>query len=232
MEEVDILCLQKSASYMVYNVTKRLTDIMVSVMFLAIFGPLMIALVLLVRLDSPGPIFYRGKRAGRGGNTFLILKFRSMVVDAESRGGFSTAINDPRLTTIGRFLRKYKLDELPQFYNVLLGDMSLVGPRPQVFFYTNKYTGDERSILSVKPGITDLASLYFTDMDSVLGSVDVDALYLTEVEPLKNKLRLRYVREQSFLLDVRILVETAFKLIGFENATGLNISTAISKANE
>jgi lipopolysaccharide/colanic/teichoic acid biosynthesis glycosyltransferase len=100
-----------------------------------------------------------------------------------------------------------------------------------VLFYTNKYTGDERSILSVKPGITDLASLYFADMDSVLGSGDVDARYLAEVEPVKNKLRLRYIREQSYLLDMRILVETAFKLIGFANVTGLNVSSGKSKAN-
>lgn len=217
---------------MYYNVTKRLTDIIVSMIFLAIFGPLMIALGLLVKLDSPGPVFYRGKRAGNGGSTFLILKFRSMVVDAESRGGFSTAINDPRLTSIGRFLRKYKLDELPQFFNVLAGDMSLVGPRPQVVFYTDKYEGDEKLILSIKPGITDLASLYYADMDSVLGSGDVDARYITEVEPVKNKLRLRYVREQSYLLDMRILVETAFKLIGFENITGLNISSVRPKSND
>ena len=109
--------------------------------------------------------------------------------------------------------------------------MSLVGPRPQVLFYTNKYTGEERSILSIKPGITDLASLYFADMDAVLGSGDVDSRYLVEVEPVKNKLRLRYVREQSYFLDMRILLETAFKMIGFENITGLNVSPEESKAN-
>jgi lipopolysaccharide/colanic/teichoic acid biosynthesis glycosyltransferase len=147
-----------------------------------------------------------------------------MVVDAEQKGGFSTAIDDPRLTGTGMFIRKYKLDELPQFFNVLIGDMSLVGPRPQVLFYTNKYKGDERMILTVKPGITDLATLYFSNMDSVLGSGDVDARYLTEVEPVKNKLRIRYVREQSYFLDVRILIETAFKLIGFESITGLNVT--------
>ncbi len=102
--------------------------------------------------------------------------------------------------------------------------MSLVGPRPQVLFYTNQYKGVEEMILSVKPGITDLASLYFADMDAVLGSGDVDARYQTEIEPVKNRLRLRYVKEHSFLLDLRILVETAFKLVGVDNVTGLNIS--------
>lgn len=216
---------------MIYCFVKRVSDLGFSAVAVLTLAPLMILIAVLIKLGSPGPAFYRGERVAKGGNTFLILKFRSMVVDAERRGGFSTAINDPRLTPIGRFLRKYKLDELPQFFNVLVGDMSLVGPRPQVLFYTNKYAGDDRLILSVKPGITDLASLYFADMDSVLGSGDVDARYLAEVEPVKNKLRLRYVREQSYLLDIRILVETACKLIGFENVTGLNISSVRPKVD-
>lgn len=217
---------------MIYRFFKRLTDIVISLIAIVVFGPLLLVLAVLIKLGSPGPVFYRGERAGKGETTFRILKFRSMVVDAERKGGFSTAIDDPRLTGIGRFLRKYKLDELPQFFNVLFGDMSLVGPRPQVLFYTSRYTGDERRILSVKPGITDLASLYFVDMDAVLGSGDVDTRYLVEVEPIKNKLRLRYVREQSYLLDLRILVETACKLIGFENVTGLNVSPKESGADE
>lgn len=216
---------------MIYRFAKRVTDLGFSAAAVLVLGPVMLLIAVLIKAGSPGPVFYRGERAGKNGQVFRILKFRSMVVDAERKGGFSTAIDDPRLTGTGRFIRKYKLDELPQFFNVLAGDMSLVGPRPQVLFYTNKYTGDERSILSVKPGITDLASLYFADMDSVLGSGDVDARYLAEVEPVKNKLRLRYIREQSYLLDMRILVETAFKLIGFENITGLNVSSGESKAN-
>ena len=216
---------------MIYRFAKRVTDLGFSAAAVVVLGPVMLLIALLIKAGSPGPVFYRGERAGKDGRVFRILKFRSMVVDAERKGGFSTAIDDPRLTGTGRFIRKYKLDELPQFFNVLVGDMSLVGPRPQVLFYTDKYTGDERSILSVKPGITDLASLYFADMDSVLGSGDVDARYLAEVEPVKNKLRLRYVREQSYLLDMRILVETAFKLIGFANVTGLNVSLGEAKAN-
>lgn len=124
---------------------------------------------------------------------------------------------------MGRFLRKYKFDELPQLINVLVGDMSIVGPRPQVVFYTDLYNKEELVILSVKPGITDLASLYFYDMDSVLGSVDVDERYLKEIEPLKNKLRLRYAREINFLLDCRIIIETVCKIFGINNATGLKV---------
>ena len=216
---------------MIYRFAKRITDLGLSAAAVVVLGPVMLLIALFIKAGSPGPIFYRGERAGKDGRVFRILKFRSMVVDAERKGGFSTAIDDPRLTGTGRFIRKYKLDEFPQFFNVLVGDMSLVGPRPQVLFYTDKYIGDERSILSVKPGITDLASLYFADMDSVLGSGDVDARYIAEVEPVKNKLRLRYVREQSYLLDMRILVETAFKLIGFANVTGLNVSSGEAEAN-
>jgi lipopolysaccharide/colanic/teichoic acid biosynthesis glycosyltransferase len=216
---------------MIYRFFKRLTDIAVSLIAIIAFGPLMLVMAALIKLGTPGPVFYRGERAGRGGASFRILKFRSMVVDAERKGGFSTAIDDPRLTPIGRFLRKYKLDELPQFFNVLFGDMSLVGPRPQVLYYTSRYAGDELLILTVRPGITDLASLYFVDMDAVLGTGDVDARYQAEIEPVKNQFRIRYVREQSYLLDLRILVETAFKLVGVDNVTGLNISPKRSGVN-
>jgi lipopolysaccharide/colanic/teichoic acid biosynthesis glycosyltransferase len=216
---------------MIYGFFKRLTDIVVSLTAIIIFGPLMLIVAILIRLSSPGPVLYRGERACRAGATFRILKFRSMVVDAERKGGFSTSMDDPRFTSIGRFLRKYKLDELPQFFNVLFGEMSLVGPRPQVLYYTSRYTGDELLILSVKPGITDLASLYFVDMDAVLGTGDVDARYQAEIEPIKNQLRIRYVRDQSYLLDLRILIETACKLVGLDNVMGLNISSKESGAN-
>lgn len=167
---------------------------------------------------------YRGKRAARGGGIFYIFKFRTMVVDAEQKGGFSTAVDDPRFTRVGRFLRRFKLDELPQFINVLTGDMSLVGPRPQVTFYTDQYKGEEELILTVRPGITDLASIYFVDMDSTLGTGDVDQKYQTEIEPIKNKLRVKYVKEMSFFLDIQILLGTVFRLIGFKNITGLDLS--------
>lgn len=208
---------------MIFCFTKRATDVVFAITAIVAFAPILLVIAILIKLDSPGPVIYRGERAGKCGTVFRILKFRTMVLDAELKGGFSTALNDERLTTIGRFLRRYKLDELPQFFNVLIGNMSLVGPRPQVLFYTSQYAGDERLILSVKPGITDLASLYFVDMDAVLGCGDVNTRYQLEVEPIKNKLRIRYVREQSYLLDLRILVETACKLIGFDNVTGLNI---------
>ncbi len=209
---------------MTYAVAKRCLDVVLSLVAILLLSPVLLAIAALVRLTSPGPALYRGLRAGRNGRDFHILKFRTMVVDAEKKGGASTAVDDPRLTRFGKLLRKYKLDELPQFFNVLGGSMSLVGPRPQVLSYTSKYQGEERLILNMRPGITDLASLYFSNMDKVLGTGDVDAKYAKEIEPVKNVLRLRYVKEASLLLDLRILVETAFKLVGVANVTGLNVN--------
>ncbi len=208
---------------MIYHFFKRFFDIIFSLIGILLLSPIVILVVIAVKVTSPGPIFYKGKRAAKGGGTFYLLKFRGMRIDSEHLGGHSTAIDDPRFTPIARFLRKYKLDELPQLFNVLKGDMSLVGPRPQVTYYTDKYKGEYKKILDVRPGITDLASLYFIDMDKILGSGDVNEKYETQIEPIKNKLRLKYVNEQSFILDVRILIETVFKIIGIKNITGLNI---------
>ena len=202
---------------------KRLFDVFVSVITVMALLPIFIIVSFFIKITSPGKVLYRGVRAGKNKVNFEIYKFRTMVENAENIGGHSTSINDTRLTKIGRFLRKYKIDELPQFVNVIKGDMSLVGPRPQVLYYTNKYKGEEKSILSVRPGITDLASLYFSDMDKVLGGGNVEKKYETEIEPVKNLLRLRYVNEHSFLLDMRILIETAFSIIGVKNITKLNI---------
>ena len=202
---------------------KSIFDIIVSLIALILLSPIFFIITVIIKTTSSGSIFYSGTRAGKNNINFKIFKFRTMVKDAENIGGPSTALNDFRLTKIGRFLRKYKLDELPQFINIIKGDMSLVGPRPQVIYYTNQYKGDYKLILSVKPGLTDFATLYFLDMDKVLGSGNVDEKYATEIEPIKNSLRLRYVKENTFLLDIRILVETAFSLIGIKNITKLNI---------
>lgn len=211
-----------------YPFFKRVTDVVVSLVAIIALSPLLLSLAVAVKLGSEGPVLYRGARVGRVGKTFRILKFRTMVNDAERIGGFSTALDDARLTPTGHFLRKYKLDELPQFINVLVGEMSLVGPRPQVFYYTSQYKGAELEILSVRPGITDLATLHFHDMDAVLGVGDVDSRYRTDIEPVKNRLRIQYVRERTYLLDLRILIETAFQIFGVSNVTGLNVSQRVS----
>ena len=208
-----------------YFSIKRLLDLVVSITLLILTFPLFLFIALSIKIFSgKGQVFYKGIRASKGAGTFNLFKFRTMVHDAERIGGPSTAINDSRLTAIGRFLRKYKLDELPQFLNVIIGDMSLVGPRPQVLDYTNEYKGDELIILDVLPGITDLASLYFLDMDTTLGEVDVDEVYKTEIEPIKNKLRIQYVKNRSFLLDLRILLETFFSLFGIRGITKLKFN--------
>jgi lipopolysaccharide/colanic/teichoic acid biosynthesis glycosyltransferase len=205
-----------------YLLIKRAFDMLVSATALLLLGPLFVIMAIIIRVDSPGPVFYRGKRAAKGNGVFRIFKFRSMVFDAEKKGGYSTAIDDPRFTKIGRFIRRFKIDELPQLMNVLIGDMSLVGPRPQVTFYTDQYSTDEKIILQMRPGITDLASIYFIDMDTVLGSGDVDKKYQTEIEPLKNKLRIKYVQEMSFLLDMRILLVTVLRVFGLSKIVSMN----------
>lgn len=192
---------------------KRIFDVIFSFLGLMVLSPLLIIIAIAIKINSPGSVFYRGERSGINGKPFLIYKFRSMVVDAEKIGGPSTALNDPRLTRVGKFLRKYKLDELPQLINVLKGEMSLVGPRPQVRKYTDLYKGEENMILSVKPGITDYASIKFSNLDEILGDENVDMKYVEEIEPEKNKLRIKYVKEQSFLTDLKILAETFAKLI-------------------
>jgi lipopolysaccharide/colanic/teichoic acid biosynthesis glycosyltransferase len=192
---------------------KRIFDLVASFLALCFFAPLMIIIAMIIALTSGAPVFYRGQRTGLGGKPFRILKFRTMVTDAESRGGPSTALHDPRLTRLGKFLRKYKLDELPQLINVLRGEMSIVGPRPQVEQYTKLYSEDEKIILTVKPGLTDYASIEFINLDDILGDGDVDAKYLHEIEPKKNRLRMKYAKEHSFGGDLRIIFQTAKQLI-------------------
>lgn len=206
-----------------YLLIKRCFDFIFAVMALIIFLPLMVVVALAIKLTSRGPVFYLGSRTGLYGQPFKMLKFRSMVVDADLKGGPSTTLDDPRFTSIGRIIRKYKLDELPQLINVILGHMSLVGPRPQVKHYTDLYKGDEHRMLSMKPGITDLASLYFSDMDAILGTGDVDSYYLSNIEPIKNKLRIRYVHEATFALDMKILIETGLKIFGMNRVFDLGL---------
>jgi len=191
---------------------KRTFDLIVAGLAVVLLAPIMAAIALLLRIYSPGPLLYKGTRIGLHGKPFGIYKFRTMVTNAELIGGPSTALNDPRLTPIGKFLRKYKLDELPQLFNILKGEMSFVGPRPQVEVYTSLYSPEERLMLSVKPGLTDFASIHFINQDAVLGDSNVDEKYLKEVEPVKNALRMKYVRESCFSVDMKILLKTLIHL--------------------
>jgi lipopolysaccharide/colanic/teichoic acid biosynthesis glycosyltransferase len=161
------------------------------------------------------PVLYRGRRAGLGSLPFTMYKFRTMVRDAERRGGTSSAADDARITPVGRLLRAWKLDELPQLLNVLKGDMSLVGPRPQVLDEVAAYTEEERGVLSVKPGITDYASIRFRNEGEILqGHADPDEAYRVLIRGEKMRLGLMYARQASLWVDMRILVDTVFALVG------------------
>ncbi|HEX9707187.1 MAG TPA: sugar transferase [Steroidobacteraceae bacterium] len=193
---------------------KRLFDVMSSAIALIVLSPLLLIIAAGVKLTSTGPVFYRGLRTGRHGRPFRILKFRTMVVDAADVGGPSTGQDDPRVTRFGALLRRFKLDELPNLVCVLCGQMSIVGPRPEVPQYTSLYEGEEKLILSVRPGITDLSSIRFIDLASHIGAENVDAAFETRVLPVKNRLRVQYVKERSFLTDMRIIGSTLAKLFG------------------
>jgi lipopolysaccharide/colanic/teichoic acid biosynthesis glycosyltransferase len=188
---------------------KRLIDLCGSMIGLMLLSPILLILEVLIRFDSPGPVFYRGVRVGRFGKPFRMFKFRTMVANADQIGGPSSATDDVRITRIGRFLRQYKLDELPQLLNVLRGEMSLVGPRPEVTEEVLLYTPEEKRLLEVRPGITDWASIRFRNEGEILrGSADPHQAYREKIRPQKIQLGLEYVQRQSLSVDCRILLQT------------------------
>jgi len=191
---------------------KRLFDFTASFFGLILLAPIFVLSALWIMIDSKGPIFFRQERVGFQGINFRIHKFRTMVLNAEKKGKQITVGEDSRITTVGSFLRKYKLDELPQLIDVLVGDMSLVGPRPEVPKYIDCYSDDEKyDVLSVKPGITDNASIEFRNENELLASSnDPEATYINEVLPKKIALYRKYVRECSFFGDVAIIFKTIF----------------------
>ena len=198
-----------------YEFTKRTLDVAVAAAVLTVTAPLSAVVAWRIRREDGGPALYRGIRVGRGGQPFAMLKFRTMVVDAARLGGDSTANDDPRLTSTGHFLRRWKLDELPQFVNVLRGDMSLVGPRPQVVWDVERYTERERHLLDVRPGITDWASIRYRHEGRILaGLPDPDLAYDELIRPGKIELGLAYVRQRSIAVDLRILALTALAVLG------------------
>ena len=187
---------------------KRFFDIIFSFIGLFMFSPLMLILAILIKRDG-GPVFYRGERIGRYGKPFKIYKLRTMVVNAEKIGGSSTPDDDPRVTKVGNFIRKYKLDELPQLINVFKGEMSFVGPRPEVKYYVDMFREEEKVILSIRPGITDWASLWNPDEGAILaGSPDPEKTYMEKIRPEKIRLQLNYVKEWSFCDDMKIILLT------------------------
>ena len=193
---------------------KRIFDLIVAFFGLVFTVPLFLIIVFLIKSDSPGPIFYRAQRAGHFGKPFTMFKFRTMVINADKIGGPSTSADDPRLTKIGRKLRKYKLDELPQLINVFKGEMSIVGPRPEVVSEIDTYDPlIKEKILSVKPGMGDLATLSDLNEEEILrGSADPHQTYREKIKPEKIRLNLEYVEKQSFSFDLKIIISIILKI--------------------
>ena len=209
----------KASRQLPFFVMKRAFDIMVSLTGLLVVLPLLPVVAVAIKWDSPGPIFFRQRRMGRGFRPFFIYKFRTMVEDAPALGMSITAGRDPRITRVGQFLRQTKLDELPQLINVLKGDMSLVGPRPEVPRYVELFRDDYKEILQIRPGITDLASLKYRDEAAILGQAEnPEEEYVKRVLPEKIRLAKDYMDQSSLYFDIMLIFKTLVKLFESGNA--------------
>ncbi|HCW52374.1 sugar transferase [Clostridium sp. SM-530-WT-3G] len=198
----------------VNRIIKRLFDIVASGIGIIVLSPLLLIIALRIKTGSDGPVFFKQVRVGKDGKEFEILKFRTMVVNAEKLGRQITVGADNRITKVGGFLRKYKLDELPQLFNVFKGDMSLVGPRPEVPRYVAMYTEEQRKVLSVKPGITDLASIRYRDENELLGKAEnPDEFYINTIMPDKLALNMEYIKKSNVFYDIYIIIETIIKCL-------------------
>ena len=196
-----------------YEQSKRIFDIVSSLIVLLVLFPILMIIGLLVALGSKGGAFYSQERIGKNGRVFRLLKFRSMRAGSDKKGQLTIG-NDSRVTGIGKFLRKSKLDELPQLLNVLQGDMSVVGPRPEVQRYVSLYSAEQLKVLSVKPGLTDLASIEYIDEQKILGQAeDHDKEYVEVVMPAKLALNLEYIERRSFRYDLRLIFKTIGKIL-------------------
>lgn len=205
---------KKPAYAGMYNrVIKRMLDCVVSGIALLILWPVYLLIAVLIAAYDGFPVFYRAERGGYRGQTFRICKFRSMVKNADQIGGGTTSLRDPRITPVGNFLRKTKLDEIPQLGQVFLGKMSLVGPRPELLRYVNQYRGEEQDILQVRPGITDYSSIEFINLDEIVGTENADEMYEKFVLKKKNALRVKYAHTVSLKTDVIILFRTVWAVV-------------------
>ena len=192
---------------------KRLFDIISSGIGLLCLAPVFVVMAIWIKLDSRGPVFYRQTRVGRYGRDFRIFKFRSMRVGSDTGRQLTVGERDPRITRSGYFIRRYKIDELPQLINVFLGDMSIVGPRPEVRKYVDLYSEEQRKVFQVRPGITDLASIKYRNENELLSQVDdPDTYYIDVIMPDKLAINLEYIRHQSFMGDIKIIFNTLFKI--------------------
>lgn len=207
----DLLKKRTNGFYNIYG--KRFVDIVIAIPAFVLLLPVYLLISFAIALESGFPVIYRGIRGGYTNKPFRIMKFRSMVKNAEKVGGPTTALHDPRITKVGFFLRRTKLDEIPQLVNIIIGEMSFVGPRPEVLKYVDMFEGVEKYILQVRPGITDWSSLEFSNMDAVVGDGDVDKYFVENILAQKNKLRVKYVAELSFKNDVVIFFKTIVEVL-------------------
>ena len=204
-DEIKTILMKKRTTILI----KRILDILLSTISLAIIWPFLIFIGILIRVDSSGPIFYRQNRVGLHGTPFRIFKFRTMVIDADKKGLSITTGQDPRITRIGRVLRKTKVDELPQLINIIKGEMSFVGPRPEVPRYANMYSSYQKQVLLVRPGITDYASIVYRNENEMLDKVaEPEDKYINDIMPSKIELNLKYIREISLITDIKIIFQT------------------------
>ncbi len=194
--------------------SKRFFDLFWSVVGLAVLAPLLVVIAVVIRLDSQGPVLFRQQRIGRDGREFPLFKFRTMTHGADMKGALLTIAGDPRITYVGRFLRETKMDEIPQLFNVLLGHMSFVGPRPEVPKYVYLYTPEQRKVLRLVPGITDPASIKFSRENELLSlSTDPEGLYVSSIMSEKIKLNLEYARSATVWTDVKVILDTIIRLL-------------------
>lgn len=199
---------------MLSEILKRTFDLFFSTIGILLLAPILLIISLIIKLTSKGPVLFKQIRVGKNEETFEILKFRTMVTDAEKLGKQITVGKDPRITNIGHILRKYKLDELPQLINVFLGQMSFVGPRPEVPYYTKMYNEAQKQVLKVKPGITDYASIKYSDENSLLGdSENPEEIYINQVMPDKLNINLEYIYKKSLREDMKIIFMTLMKIV-------------------
>lgn len=192
---------------------KRVMDIVVSAAALILLFPILLCIAIFVVLDSEGPALYLQERVGLAGRSFQLFKFRTMHVNADRLQAITVGARDPRITRVGYYLRKFKIDELPQLFNVLCGDMSLVGPRPELKKFVDLYNERQKKVISIRPGITDYASIQFRNENELLvGKHDPVAYYIKDIMPVKLELNLKYIAERSLWMDIKILFVTVFSI--------------------
>ncbi len=193
---------------------KRVFDWLFSLVFLIVLSPIFVFLAIWIKLDSQGPVFYKQQRVGRDGKDFWLYKFRSMRVGSDKSGLLTVGGRDPRITSSGYVIRKYKLDEIPQLINVFLGEMSVVGPRPEVRKYVNMYNAEQLKVLSVRPGISDFASIRYRNENDLLEKAEnPEQFYIDEVMPEKLRINLEYVNKANLATDIRIIFATLGAII-------------------